>query len=78
MLPLLLWEPTWKTIWMRVVALPAWRSGTMDDGTMEVLMQCTVVVIIPIAMPWAYVVKKYLRQSGDRWSSTSLTSRQGA
>lgn len=77
MLPVLLWELTWKTIWMLVVALPAWRSGTMDEGTMEVLMQCTVVVIIPIAMPWGYVFKKYLQQSGDRWSRTKLTSRQG-
>ena len=74
MLPVLLWELAWKIIWMLVVALPAWRAGTMDAGTVEVFSQCVAVVIIPIAMPWGYVVKKYLQQSGDRWSA----KRQGA
>lgn len=69
MLPVLLWELAWKIIWMLVVALPAWRAGAMDAGTVEVFSQCVAVVIIPIAMPWGYVVKKYLQQSGDRWSS---------
>ncbi|MYN18962.1 hypothetical protein GTP81_19615 [Rugamonas sp. FT107W] len=78
MLPVLLWELTWKIIWTLVVVLPAWRSGTLDADTMEIFAQCVVVVIIPIAMPWGYVFKKYLQQSGDRWSRAAPASRQGA
>ena len=74
MLPVLLWELTWKIIWILVVALPQYRAGQMDDGTLAILSQCVVVVIIPLALPWRYVFHKYLRQTGDRWSSTKTAS----
>ena len=45
MLPLLLWELTWKTIWLLVVALPAWRTDTMDEGTMGTMFECLIVVV---------------------------------
>jgi hypothetical protein len=67
MLPVLLWELTWKTIWLIAVALPAWLAGPLDAAMMENLFAVGVVVIIPIAMPWGYVVNKYLKQPGDRW-----------
>ena len=68
MLPVLLWELTWKSIWLLIVALPAWRAGPLDQAMLENLFAVGLVVIIPIAMPWGYVAEKYLRQSGDRWS----------
>jgi hypothetical protein len=68
MLPVLLWELTWKTIWLIVVALPAWLAGPLDAAMMENLFAVGVVVIIPIAMPWGYVVNNYLKQPSDRWS----------
>ena len=68
MLPVLLWELTWKVIWLLVVVLPQWRAGQIDSATLEILSECVVVIIIPIAMPWGYVFNKYLKQPGDRWS----------
>ncbi|NGZ84979.1 hypothetical protein [Duganella aceris] len=68
MLPVLLWELTWKTIWLLVVALPAWRAGPLDQAMMENLFAVGIVVIIPIAMPWGYLIEKYLKQPSDRWS----------
>jgi hypothetical protein len=71
MIPVLLWELTWKIIWVLVVALPAWQSGTMDDAIMGTLIECTVVIIIPLAMPWKYVYTRYIQQPGDRWNSAT-------
>ncbi|MFS2002948.1 hypothetical protein ACEN9F_04890 [Duganella sp. CT11-25] len=68
MLPVLLWEVLWKTIWLIVVALPAWLAGPLDQAMMEELFAISLVVIIPIAMPWGYVYNKYLKQPSDRWS----------
>lgn len=67
MLPVLLWELVWKSLWLIVVALPAWQAGPLDQAMMENLFAVGLVVIIPIAMPWTYVINKYLKQPGDRW-----------
>ncbi|MES2351562.1 MAG: hypothetical protein V4641_28650 [Pseudomonadota bacterium] len=67
MLPVLLWELSWKVLWLVIVALPAWRAGPLDQAMLENLIEIAVVVIIPIAMPWGYVFNKYLKQPGDRW-----------
>jgi hypothetical protein len=67
MLPVLLWELVWKTLWLAIVALPAWRAGPMGQAMMENVFACLLVVMIPIAMPWRYVVDNYLRRPGDRW-----------
>ena len=67
MLPVLLWELTWKTLWLLSVALPAWRAGPLDQAMLENLFAVGLVIIIPIAMPWGYVVEKYFKQPGDRW-----------
>ncbi len=69
MLPVLLWELSWKVLWLVVVALPAWQAGPLDQAMLENLIEIAVVVIIPIAMPWGYVFNKYLKQPGDRWVS---------
>jgi len=71
MLPVLLWELTWKSLWLIVVALPAWRAGPLDQPMLENLFAVGLVVIIPIAMPWGYLVEKYLKQPGDRWSRSA-------
>lgn len=70
MLPLLLWELIWKTIWLLIVALPAWRAGPLNQAMLENLFAVGLVVMIPIAMPWGYVAEKYFKQRGDRWSSS--------
>ena len=67
MLPVLMWELTWKSIWLLIVALPAWQSGTMDDAIVGTAMECMVAIIIPLAMPWNYVYANYIQKQGDRW-----------
>lgn len=71
MLPVLFWELAWKSLWLLLVALPAWRSGSMDDAIATTALECAVVIIIPLAMPWRYVFDHYIRRAGDRWRAAS-------
>jgi hypothetical protein len=68
MLPLLLFELTWKTIWMLAVGLPAWSAGRLDAATQQSLFDCGIgIVIFPLVIPWGYVWANYVRRPGDRW-----------
>lgn len=61
MLPLLVWETIWKTLWLIVIALPAWRGGTMDPVTTENTFACALVVLIYAVIPWGYVARRLHR-----------------
>lgn len=67
MLPLLMWELVWKSIWLLIVALPLWSSGQMDESTYGVASSCLLVLIIPFVIPWRYVFAHYVKKSGARW-----------
>jgi hypothetical protein len=67
MLPVLMWELLWKAIWLGIVAYPAWADGSIDAATTASAIECMVVVLIPIVMPWGYVLKHYVRAPATRW-----------
>jgi len=67
MLPLLFFELVWKAIWLLVFALPPWLAHRMDEGMRETAFACLMGVIVPIVMPWRYVVAHYVNRPGDRW-----------
>lgn len=69
MLPLLLFESTWKLLWLAAVARPLWTAGRMDEATMDVASALLWVVIIVAVTPWRYVVTQYVTQRGDPWGS---------
>ena len=67
MLPLLLFELLWKTIWLVAIALPLWRANQLDPDTMDTVRDLLPVVIVPFVIPWRYVVTNYVKMPGDRW-----------
>jgi hypothetical protein len=67
MLPILLFEVTWKVIWLAAVAAPHLIAGDIDAATSEVLFNCSLVVIIIAVIPWGHVWKRYARAPGDPW-----------
>jgi hypothetical protein len=72
MLPLLFFEFVWKAIWLLVFGLPLLLSGGLDPnvsfGGTETLIACLVgVVLVPLVMPWGYVLKHYFTVPGARW-----------
>lgn len=67
MLPVLMWELLWKTMWLSIVALPRWLSGTLDEATAANIPDVMFVVLIPFVIPWGYVYGHYVKKGGDRW-----------
>ena len=68
MLPLLLFELLWKSIWVLAFGLPLLLSGELDPNTTETLTACLMgVVLVPLVMPWGYALRHYLKAPGDRW-----------
>jgi hypothetical protein len=78
MLPILLFELTWKSIWLVAVALPLWRAGALDAATTQTIRECLLAAILIPAIPWRYVVSRYLKTPGDRWSpNRAMTASSG-
>jgi hypothetical protein len=68
MIPLLLFELVWKSIWVLVFGLPLWLGQQLDAATSESLFACVMgLVLVPLALPWGYVWRRYMRAPGDRW-----------
>jgi hypothetical protein len=78
MLPVLLWEFVWKMVWLLVVGLPAWRSGQMDAATQANAFACVFALLIPLVLPWRYLLAHYLMMPGDRWKASSNGGTDGA
>ena len=68
MLPLLMFEFAWKTVWLVSFGLPQWSSGqqppTFADDFFAIGMG---VILMPLFIPWGYVWRKYVKMPGDRW-----------
>jgi hypothetical protein len=67
MLPILLWEITWKGMWLALVAAPKWATGRMDEDTLATAFACLLVVVFLIAVPWGHVAKTLVTGPGARW-----------
>lgn len=63
MLPVLVFEVLWKTIWLLRMALPLWLGGTMDEDTMQTVIECLLAVPIALLIPWDHVWQRYVRRA---------------
>jgi hypothetical protein len=61
MVPVLLLEIVYKSIWLILVALPLYRSGDLSSESTDGMLFPFALVILPIvAMPWGYVMNTYI------------------
>lgn len=74
MLPLLLFEITWKAAWLLTVALPHWTRGQWNQDLASTTFAVSLVVIFLPLVPWPYVFKHYVTKTGDRWGISPLPS----
>ena len=67
MVPLLMFEFAWKTLWLLVFGLPQWSSGQMPATFAEDMFNIAFgVVLMPIVIPWPYVWRHYVKRTGAR------------
>jgi len=75
MLPLLLFELIWKATWVMTIGLPVRSAGLLEGAFRETWFANVMgLVIFSLAIPWGYVVRTYIREAGDRWSSSRASA----
>ena len=68
MLPLLMFEFVWKTIWLIAFGLPQWSSGQLPPTFAEDFVNIlSGVILMPLVIPWGYVYRHYVKQRATRW-----------
>lgn len=67
MLPLLMFEMAWKTIWTLRIAVPLWSADRLDANVTATLVACAVALVFPFIIPWSYVLNTYVRRPADAW-----------
>ncbi len=64
MLPLLLLQLFYKSVWLIAVALPLSSAGRSTNLTKPFVIG---IVLDLIVIPWPYVLANYVKKPGDRW-----------
>ena len=63
MLPIVLLEILYKSIWLVVVGFPLLSAGTLDGRAEEMMFSFGLVVLPIVATPWGYVYRTFLRRN---------------
>ena len=68
MLPLLMFEFAWKTVWLLDFGLTQWSTGNAPATFPEDFKAIVAgVILMPIVIPWGYVLRHFAQQPGARW-----------
>jgi len=68
MLPIVLFEFVWKSIWLLAFGLPQWWSGVGSPRLSQDLLEIgSVPFFVVLVIPWGYVWRHYVKQPGDGW-----------
>ena len=72
MLPLMLFEFAWKVIWVASFGVPLWLTHQLDSDTAETMKACLMgVVLVPLVIPWGYVIRHYIRAPAEPWRGSA-------
>jgi hypothetical protein len=68
MLPVLLFELVWKTIWLIIIGFPLRSADAFTAATASTWNDNIAgIVICLVVIPWGYVYANYVKKPGDRW-----------
>jgi hypothetical protein len=62
MLPLMIYEIAWKTVWILAIAGRAWLADKWTPGIESLFVDCVGIVIAYFIVPWRYVWARYIVQ----------------
>jgi len=72
MLPLLLFELVWKSLWIVAFGLPLRAAGALTAATQSTWNDCLISIpLFLVVIPWGYVWRNYVSRPGDRWKRTA-------
>ena len=67
MLPLLMFEFAWKTLWLLAFGIPQWSAGQRPETFTEDFQGIAFgVILMPIVIPWRFAWRHYVKAPG-RW-----------
>src|SRR5260221_618489 len=68
MLPLLIMQLVYKSIWVLAVGLTLRSAGQMAPAAAELFSICSKGLVVDlIIIPWPYVLANYFIKPGDQW-----------
>lgn len=62
MLPLMLYEIAWKTVWLVLIAGRAWMAGKWTADIEGLFYDCIGIIIAYFIVPWPYIWARYFAQ----------------
>lgn len=68
MMPLIIFEFTWKLIWVLAAWLPQYLGHALEPeiaGSFSGIFPG--IVVVALVLPWGYLWKSYILTPGDRW-----------
>ena len=68
MLPLFLFEFTWKAVWLLAFGLPQWFSGIGSPQLGRDLIEIGLTpIVLAFLIPWPYFWRHYFREPSEPW-----------
>jgi hypothetical protein len=67
MLPILLFEVSWKLLWLGAVVLPLEADDKLQGATRTQAGTVLWVVVIIAVIPWRHVLAQYVLAPGEPW-----------
>lgn len=68
MLPLLLMQFFYKSVWVLAVGLTLRSAGQLDPVAADLFSVCSKGLVVDLlVIPWPYVLAHYVKKPGDRW-----------
>jgi hypothetical protein len=67
MLPVLIFEFTWKTLYLLAYALPLYLSHQVPNSVAADTFAVAMVVILIPFTPWDYIVTNFITKRGEPW-----------
>lgn len=61
MVPLMLFMITYKSIWLALIAYPAYQAGTLSGPALAFTKDFLWLPLALIAVPWGYVIRTHFR-----------------